>query len=192
MDWWSSVDNKLDALYSQWSNTRSESDLNELLAAVRKEAVSMCRTLQDAQDIAQNVLMAVLAKINSFTPVDDTAFTRWIRRMVRLERSGTRRNSYRHSTESLDEIHDSPGDEHQFFDTSGLPAFERAVANGILAGFTLGEIAGRLDMKPATLRKKLERVRHKTPSPRRLYIEGEITPGSGRVGPSVGPSRRAA
>jgi DNA-directed RNA polymerase specialized sigma24 family protein len=145
---------KLDELYRAWRQSGTDESLNSLIGSVR----SLAYRIAYDDDAAQTASLVVLTKLNKFKPIDETAFTRWVNRVIRLERLTTARAQLRSTDEFDDQTFDRRS-EISFVDTSGLPDFERSVAESLLAGHSLKETATHLGMQPTALRKRLERYR---------------------------------
>jgi DNA-directed RNA polymerase specialized sigma24 family protein len=143
----------LDHVYQSWEVTHTAESLNDLIKAVRALAYQATRD----DDIAQNVSIVVMTKLDAFHPVGAGAFKRWVSTIIRRTRLGARSTGL--PTEEYSDEIGYAVDDHVFFDTSMLPEPIRVVANSLLAGYSLVETAGRLGVKPATLRKRLERHR---------------------------------
>lgn len=150
----------LDIVYADWTRTRTE-PARELLMT---EVLKIFRKMTRDDDATSAASLFVLQRLEGFKPVDESSFTRWIRSLGRTFRMKARDISIaRDLHDEYDEqIHTVP--DETFFDTSVLPTFEREVAELVLVGHTMAETAAILNLKPATLRKKLERRRHKIAS----------------------------
>ncbi len=146
----------LDALYQiYWESPQSAPSPDGLIAGVRAYALRITRD----DDIAQDVAIIVMAKLDRFRRRDATAFARWVNTIIRR----TRLNAYDKSsdhTELFDESVDGQtSDDTGYVDTSKLPDGIRIVADKLLAGYSLTEISSQMNVTPAALRNKLARFR---------------------------------
>lgn len=118
------------------------------------------------EDIAQDACIVVLNKLASFVRADATAFNRWVSTIIKRTRLNARKPGFP-TVQYNDASEFEAQDEHVYVDTSTLPESIKHIADSLLAGYSLLETAVRLGVKPATLRKRLERHRkcHVSPSP---------------------------
>jgi DNA-directed RNA polymerase specialized sigma24 family protein len=145
----------LDALYQiYWDSPRSRPSPDGLIAGVRSYALKLTRD----EDVAQNVSVIVLAKLESFRRVDSTAFSRWVKAIVRRTGLEAYRTSSDHTRE-FDENACINSDDSGYVNTSELPETIRLVADKLLQGYSLTEIASQLSVTPAALRNRLSRYR---------------------------------
>lgn len=132
-----------------------ESRLDELLKAVFQKAAWVLKDDDVAQDFVVGVWRAL--------PVDFQPFSLWIRNRLRLylARSYRAKSLVREDCMAGSEIEHLPlpRQSRQAYLDSVRDPFLRSVANRLLLGFSLGEIARALAMTPCCLRKKLQRVR---------------------------------
>ena len=146
---------KLDQLYTDWwDSPRSAPCPGGLIAGVRSEALRITRD----EDTAQSVALVVLAKLESFCRADATAFSRWVNSIIRRTRLDAYRTSSDH-TQVFDEDAGQSTPDSGYVDTSRLPNGIRIVADKLLEGYSLVEIAGQLNISSAALRNKLARFR---------------------------------
>ncbi|MGF7180403.1 RNA polymerase sigma factor [Tunturiibacter psychrotolerans] len=147
--------NKLDLAYdAYWNHPRSRPPMDSILVAVRAEALNMTHS----EDIAQIVTLVVFQKLESFVRADATAFSRWVRTIIKRTRLEHYRSSSDH-TKEFDENSQAVSQESTYIDTSKLPEPIQLVAHRLLAGYNLTEIAGQLGVTSAALRNKLARFR---------------------------------
>jgi DNA-directed RNA polymerase specialized sigma24 family protein len=157
------MDNHLDQLYdAYWNSPESNPSPDALITGVRQEAMKLTHD----DDIAQDACIVVLNKLSTFVRNDATAFNRWVSTIIKR----TRLNAKKPGVQTV-EYNEASGyeaqDEHVYVDTSSLPKSIKQIADSLLAGYSLLETALRLGVKPATLRKQLERHRkcHVSTSP---------------------------
>ncbi len=146
----------LDLAYMAWSSDPTIDRYDDLFRLIRAEARRVTRD----DDIAQDVCILAMEKINTFAYRQADSVAYWIRSLTYHVAKGTRRDTIRHAMESLPEYETASAD-HECLDTSQLDPFRRSVANGLLAGNSLGEIAAALNMNASTLRNSLRRLRQK-------------------------------
>ena len=144
------------ALYTNWSKTRTDVDLNALLSSIRRLALRMSGR---DEDIAQGAIFVIWNKLDAFNPNDAHKFEWWCRSVIARTRKGAERDVLRRrEDEFVEQVHDQNAD-IAFVDLSTLTEFQRDVAEDILTGYRLVEIAGRMHMKADTLRQSLRRLR---------------------------------
>ena len=149
------TESRLDKIYqAYWDSPRSRPSSTDFIREVRAEAMRMTGD----EDVAQEVCIVILNGLESFSRADATAPTRWVRRVVKRIRLDAYRTDSDHTRE-FDENTINASDGEAYVDTSRLPDAIRVVADRLLQGFTIAEIATQLDMTPAALRNKLARFR---------------------------------
>ena len=147
--------NKLDQAYDEyWRSPRSRPDTGPLLRAVHTEAIHMAHD----DDIAQEVSLRVHVQLDRFSRSDDTAFSRWVRSIIRRTKLELYRGSSDHTREHDDNAIATDVDE-SYVDTSKLPSDIRQIAHMMLEGHSLTQIADQLNVTSAALRNKLSRYR---------------------------------
>jgi DNA-directed RNA polymerase specialized sigma24 family protein len=144
-----------DAFDQFWNHSSSRQPADDLLAAVRTFTL---RATGYDEDTAQLVCMFVFQGLERFRRADPTAFTRWVRTIIRRTRLKTFPISSIH-TKMFDEGSLPLHDEAEYLDLSQLPDSIRHVANELLAGYSLTEIAEQQNITGAALRNKLMRFR---------------------------------
>jgi DNA-directed RNA polymerase specialized sigma subunit len=145
----------LDRIYDEWWNhPMSNPSPDALLSAVRTEAFRLTHD----EDVAQNAILIVLKGLDRFTRSDATAFSRWVRSIIRRTRLEHYR-SHSHHTREFNENDIQASAESSYVDTSNLPEGIKYVAEQLLAGHNLVSIAGQLNITSAALRNRLARYR---------------------------------
>jgi DNA-directed RNA polymerase specialized sigma24 family protein len=145
----------LDTLYAEyWASPRSVPSPDGLVAGVRSEALRLTRD----EDVAQNVCIVVLDKLETFVRSDATGFSKWVNSIIRRTRLDAYRTSSDHTQVFDEDAGQSPTDDG-YVDTSRLPNGIRIVADKLLQGHSLVEIAGQLNISSAALRNRLSRFR---------------------------------
>jgi len=152
----------LDTLYLAWSLYPTDETLTDLLTGIRLRARRSGYEFRDAaDDFAQNVCMTVWQNLSSFKQKMTDSFTRWVLVITKNEKL-KRYSGKRHI--SSEQMAEQAVDDHDFIDVADLPTEIKEVAVSLLRGYSIKETAERMNLKPASLRKKLQRFRHKTPS----------------------------
>lgn len=145
----------LDIQYDKWwRHPMSISPTDDLIKSVRAMAMRQSRS----EDIAQEVCLRVLSGLDTFVRSDSSAFSRWVRRLtkhVKLEQYRT----HSHHTRTFDENSISESDDDSFVDISQLPNAIRVIAENLLQGYSLVEIAEMSGVSDAAIRNKLMRFR---------------------------------
>jgi DNA-directed RNA polymerase specialized sigma24 family protein len=145
----------IDELYNEWwTSPRSQPNPDALLKGVRAVALRMTHD----EDIAQVATLVVYQQLESFSRADPTAFSRWVRSIIRRTRLKHYTSSSDHTVE-FDESECTVSQQTSYIDTSQLPSEIAHVAHQLLAGYKLVEIAGQLGVTSAALRNKLARFR---------------------------------
>jgi DNA-directed RNA polymerase specialized sigma24 family protein len=162
------TESRLDKIYAQWwGSPLSNPSPTDFIREVRAEALRMTRN----EDVAQEACIVILNGLETFCRTDATAPTRWVRRVVKRIRLDAYRTSSDHTRE-FDENTINTSDSHAYVDASHLPEFIRIVADRLLQGFTIAEIATQINTSSAALRNKLARFR-KSPlrnTPRKALV----------------------
>jgi DNA-directed RNA polymerase specialized sigma24 family protein len=149
------TESRLDKLYAQWWDSPwSKPSPADFIKEVRAEALRMTRD----EDVAQAACLVILDGLETFCRADATAPTRWVRRVIKRIRLDAYRTGSDHTRE-FDENIITASDGDAYVDTSSLPDAIRLVADRLLQGFTIAEIATQLGMTAAALRNKLARFR---------------------------------
>jgi DNA-directed RNA polymerase specialized sigma24 family protein len=144
-----------DAYDAYWNSPRSLPDPTDLLAVVR--AFTMKAAKHD-EDIAQGVAMIVFEGLETFSRADATAFTRWVRSIVKRVGLEHYRTSSDHTDEFKEAAMEQPSEE-AYADISELPDELKRIAAFIIEGYSLSEIAERQSITSDALRNKLARFR---------------------------------
>ena len=112
------ADNKLNELLQRWTQSESDEALNDLMAAVRDQALKMTAGIRNisAEDIAQDVAIVVFNKLRSFNPVDHPKFDWWVRSIIARSRKGSARGVLRRREDEFVEDWDFGGSDTQFLD----------------------------------------------------------------------------
>jgi DNA-directed RNA polymerase specialized sigma24 family protein len=145
---------QLDDQYRLWALERSDEALGKLLEDVRATAMAQSHD----EDVAQNVVITIMSKLDTFKPQDDTAFTRYVMAVTTKHRLKV---ALEWKLQQLDADYEEVAQEEKaFVSISDLPAFGGQIANSILAGYSLKDIADQMKLKESTLRKKLFDIRN--------------------------------
>lgn len=145
----------LDQLFHLWVKDGSEQALDNLM----KQVIRTVKNLTQDDDIAQEVAITIFNKLDSFKPQDPKAFARYVSSITKNHRL---KSAYARSYDStdVDDWQEPTPDRSSFISLSGLGDFHRQVATAILQGYSLKEIAGQMNLKESTLRKKLFDIRN--------------------------------
>jgi DNA-directed RNA polymerase specialized sigma24 family protein len=144
-----------DAYARYWAHPSSRPPTDDLLAAVRTFTLRMTRY---DEDVAQNVCMIVYQGLEGFRLADETAFTRWVRSIIKRVRLEAFRTSSLH-TRAYDESTLPVHDDDEYIDVSHLPNDIQLVAYKLLAGYKVKEIADQLGITNSAMKKRLQRFR---------------------------------
>ena len=107
------------------------------------------------EDVAQDVLTIIIAKLPSFNPMDSKAFAKWYGAILRNHRLSLYEYQQKARKRSGDYDDISHTGDVSFADISRLPSKIQVIADGLLRGETMLEIATRTNIKVTTLRKRL-------------------------------------
>jgi DNA-directed RNA polymerase specialized sigma24 family protein len=140
----------LDQHFALWVTDGSETALNDLMRMVRQRAMSLTHD----DDVAQEISLTILTKLDAFKPLDPSAFSRYVSSTIKKHRLTDNRKRIH---ESLDDGREESAPEqcHSYISISTLNELQKQVATSILAGYSLKDIAGQMNLKESTLRKKL-------------------------------------
>jgi DNA-directed RNA polymerase specialized sigma24 family protein len=146
---------KLDTLYREyWDYPRSISPKDDLMAGVRSEALSM----SEDHDVAQEVCLIVLEKIDLFVCSDASAFSRWVRSIVATSRARSAVNvQRRRENEYSDDAEYVMLAPPPFRDLDKVSASLRETAKLLMHGHSVEETAAILGVKPESVTKKVRR-----------------------------------
>lgn len=151
-----------DAYDKYWNSPRSRPDPTDLLATVIgftiKQTIGITKSLSQSEDIAQDVALLVYEGLETFSRADETAFTRWVRSIIKRVRLQAYRTSSDHTDEFIEAAIERPSEE-SYADISELPDELKRIAAHIIEGYSLSEIAERHSITPDALRNKLARFR---------------------------------
>lgn len=151
---------KLDELYAAWwhstepAETRASYDA--LLLGVLAHAK---RSIRD-EDLASDVVVVVLSGIERFTRATPDGFSRWVSTIVRRTRAAGYRTAATTNSRYVDADCDSiaPADDY-YLELGELPANLKLVAELIIQGYSIKDIAPMVGTSPNTLRQRLWRHR---------------------------------
>jgi RNA polymerase sigma factor (sigma-70 family) len=155
---------KLDTLLTEWRESGSpDSFLLEVNRfAFRRVIVKLNRSHAHAEDIAAETMIHVWKHITSFDASKSSIAT-WVRLTIDARLNDYFSKHYQEKSvmvEGLDLPNIDTDDDHQFTDMTVIPESVKDIADSLMSGYTIKETAERLGVKPATLRKRLERVRN--------------------------------
>lgn len=148
----------LDDAYDRfWNHPSSNPPTDVLLAAVRDFTLKVSKR---DEDIAQDVVLTVFERLDSFRLADETAFTRWVRAIVKRVRLEAYRTSSDHTDEYVEAAIEPPSEE-SYADISKLPRDFNRIAGLLISGYSLDEIATSFKITTPALRKEMQRYREK-------------------------------
>jgi len=158
---------RLETLLSEWKDsgwTKPDPFLHEVNRyAYRRVFERTNRDHGHSEDIAAQTMLYVWRHISKFDPTR-SSIANWVRLTTDSMLNDWLQHRYREReliAESIDpQDIDITDDSHVFNDTSSLPDDLRTIANSLLSGYSITDTATQMGVKPATLRKRLERARN--------------------------------
>ncbi|MBS1823428.1 MAG: sigma-70 family RNA polymerase sigma factor [Acidobacteria bacterium] len=144
----------LDAAYDSWIDSAIVPPPNDGLLA---EVLIHCRRLCRDEDAAQDAVIYIMDHLERFVRRDASSFSRWVmsvsrrRRLEAVRRVIASRSEIEYAEETLPQM-----DDDHYSDWTKLPDDLRAIAESLINGSTIQEIAGDLGVKPKSIWKKVQ------------------------------------
>jgi len=151
----------LNLIFAQYKADPSDSRLNSLVAAIRRQ----CWKQTQNDDAAQDATLCVLSKLDTFEPEHAESFSRWVMSVARHRRLRLHPRKPRKRTEEKkpprfvtfdEEVHSSEL-QAEFRSLTDVPQSLREIAADLLVGLSVAEIAAKHGLKPESLRRKINR-----------------------------------
>jgi DNA-directed RNA polymerase specialized sigma24 family protein len=152
----------LDIAYDHyWRHPRNRPPLDDLLAAVRSAANRITKD----DDSTQDVILKVIQEIETFVRHAPDAFSRWIRRIAKIEQLKRRRQAGKDSrVDSVSDLDLAYTDaEDKYRDLSALTPYERDIVLELSTGSSVQDVAERRGVQVASLKRNIKRLSRNKP-----------------------------